>query len=68
MAHVISSRQVDLDEVIERMIDRGSTVTKADILSVMEDFQSTVENLLSEGLLYIFVEVTCVNDRSRMCE
>jgi hypothetical protein len=50
MAHVISSRQVELDEVIERMMERGSTVTKADILSVMEDFQSSLEGLLSEGV------------------
>jgi hypothetical protein len=50
MAHVLSTRQVDLEEVISRMIERGSTVTKADILSVMEDFQGALESMLSEGV------------------
>jgi hypothetical protein len=49
MANVRSSRQVDLEDVIKRMGERGSTVTKADILSVMEDFEGALESLLAEG-------------------
>lgn len=49
MAYVLSSRQADLDDVIGKMIERGSTVTKADILSVMSDFQGTLQGLLQDG-------------------
>lgn len=49
MAMVSPSRSVELDGVIERMVERGSTVTRADILSVLEDFQRALESLLAEG-------------------
>ncbi len=49
MAYVISARQAGIDEVIIRMIERGSTVTEADILSVMSDFQGAIQSLMQEG-------------------
>lgn len=49
MAVVTASRTAELDDVIARMGERGSTVTKADILSVLEDFQGALESLLAEG-------------------
>ena len=39
-----------LEDVIERIIDRGSTVTRADIVSVLEDYHGTIANLLLEGM------------------
>jgi len=35
--------------VIDRMVDRGSTVTRTDILGVLNDYHSTVQTLLLEG-------------------
>lgn len=49
MATVISNQSVELDEVINRMTKRGSTVTRADILSVLEDFESAVESIIQDG-------------------
>ena len=49
MATVISNHSVELDEVINRMVKHGSTVTRADILSVLEDFESAVENIIQDG-------------------
>jgi hypothetical protein len=49
MAMVTPIRIVELEGVIDRMIERGSTVTRADILSVFEDFQSALESLIAEG-------------------
>jgi hypothetical protein len=49
MAYVMSARQVDLNQVIERIIEHGSTVNKADIVSVFTDFQDTLQSLLAEG-------------------
>ncbi len=40
----------DLEDVIARMIQRGSTVVKADILSVLEDYHSVIESLVLEGM------------------
>ncbi|MBN1995020.1 MAG: DUF4469 domain-containing protein [Anaerolineae bacterium] len=39
-----------LDEVIERMVEHGSTVTRADILSVLEDYFTAIEEMVLEGL------------------
>jgi hypothetical protein len=50
MAMVQPTGTADLDKVVERMIERGSTVTKADILSVLEDYYSAIENMVLEGL------------------
>lgn len=40
---------VDLDGVIERMVAGGSTVTRADILAVLQDYHSTITNLVLAG-------------------
>lgn len=40
----------ELEDVIERMVQHGSTVGKADILSVLEDYYSTVERMVLEGV------------------
>ena len=40
---------VDLDKVIERMIERGSTTTKADALAVLQDYHAAIESLVLEG-------------------
>jgi hypothetical protein len=39
-----------LEDVIERMVAQGSTVTRADIVSVLEDFHSAVESMVLEGM------------------
>jgi hypothetical protein len=41
--------RADLDAVVKHMIARGSTVGRADILSVLDDFCSTVELLVQDG-------------------
>jgi hypothetical protein len=50
MAMAQSTGAADLDAVIARMIQQGSTVTKADIVSVLEDFFTAVENMVLEGV------------------
>ena len=40
---------VDLDGLVERMVNSGSTVTKADILAVLEDYHATIIHLVLEG-------------------
>lgn len=37
------------DELIDRMIGRGSTVTKAEALSVLEEYHAAVQEALEEG-------------------
>lgn len=49
VANVTSSRTADLDAVIDRMVSQGSSITRADILSVFENFEAALEGLLSEG-------------------
>lgn len=39
----------DLDDIVERIEQQGSTVTRADIYSVLEDYFAAVETLLVEG-------------------
>jgi hypothetical protein len=46
---VIKTRTVNFDEVINRMDQSGSTVSRADILSVMETFHSVLESYLADG-------------------
>jgi len=41
---------VDLDALVRRMLDRGSTTTRADILAVMEDAIGACESLLLDGM------------------
>jgi hypothetical protein len=48
-AYVGAFNTVDLKNLINWMLERGSTVTKADILSVFEDFGAALEFMLNEG-------------------
>ncbi len=50
MAMVQPAGTAELENVIERMIRQGSTVTRADIVSVLEDFFTAVENMVLEGM------------------
>ncbi len=50
VAHVQPVGTADLETVIERIIQQGSTVTRADIVSVLEDYCTAIENLLLEGM------------------
>jgi hypothetical protein len=50
MAMVQPIGTADLDMIIERMIKQGSTVTKADTLSVLEDYFTAVESMVLEGM------------------
>ncbi len=49
MAVVQDQQTRTMDDIIDEMADRGSTVTKADILSVMEDYQAVLAKFLSNG-------------------
>ncbi len=48
-AVVLSTNTIGMDDIVEKMINMGSTVTKADTISVMENFQSTLKNALVDG-------------------
>jgi hypothetical protein len=50
MASVRTTAMIDLEKIIEQMMARGSTVTRADIYSVLEDFQATLEMNLQAGI------------------
>ncbi len=50
VARVQPTGTAELDNVIARMIERGSTVTKADILSVLEEYYSAIESMVLEGV------------------
>jgi len=49
-AFVSPSRKVELDEVIERMVEKGSTVNHADILGVFELFRNVLCAMMGEGV------------------
>ena len=49
-ALVQSNGTAKLEDVIDRMIEQGSTVVKADILSVLEDYHTAIENMVLEGM------------------
>ncbi len=49
MANVISRGTFEHDYIIEVMLTRGSTVTRADILSVLSDYHDTIESFLQNG-------------------
>jgi hypothetical protein len=49
-AMVLSNGTAELEDVIDRMIEQGSTVVKADILSVLEDYYTAIENMVLEGM------------------
>lgn len=48
-AHVQETGSADLDAIANRIIDQGSTTTKADILAVLEDAIKATESFLLEG-------------------
>jgi len=48
-AQIKVTDSVDLEAIADRMIDQGSTVTKADILAVLEDVIKATEGYLLEG-------------------
>jgi len=50
MAMVQPKGTAELEDIIERMIAQGSTVVKADILSVLEDYHSAIESMVLEGM------------------
>ena len=50
MAMVQPTGTAEMEAIIERMIQQGSTVVKADILSVLEDYHSAIENMVLEGM------------------
>lgn len=50
VARVQPTGTAELENVIQRMIERGSTVTKADILSVLEEYYSAIESMVLEGM------------------
>ena len=49
VASVCPGQPADMEEILERIAEHDSTVSKPDILCVMEDFFSAVERLLLEG-------------------
>ena len=49
VAVVQSAGTAEMEDVIDRMIEKGSTITRADIVGVLEDYYTTVEHLLLEG-------------------
>jgi len=49
VASVCPGQPADMEEVIERITEHDSTVSKPDILCVLEDFFLAVERLLLEG-------------------
>jgi hypothetical protein len=48
-ASVCAGQPVDMEEIIERIAEHDSTVSKPDVLCVLEDFFSAVERFLIEG-------------------
>jgi hypothetical protein len=48
-ARVLPSGSADEEIILETMIQRGSTVTRADIVSVLTDYFSTIESLVLDG-------------------
>jgi hypothetical protein len=48
-ALVTPSRSLETADVIRHMIERGSTITRADILGVLEDFYAALQSLLELG-------------------
>lgn len=49
MAVVQDQRTITIEDLIDEMIGRGSTVTKAEALSVLEEFEAAVERALKSG-------------------
>ncbi|PAU94562.1 hypothetical protein CK503_07140 [Aliifodinibius salipaludis] len=49
MAVVQDQTSRTIDDIIDEIADRGSTVTKADILSVVEEYQAVIAKFLEDG-------------------
>ncbi len=49
LAHVVPGQPAEMDEIIERIAEHNTTVSKPDILSVLEDFYVSIEKMLLEG-------------------
>ncbi len=49
LAHVHPSNTFSLDQLIDRIVKKGSTVCRSDILSVLDDFQDVLADVLMEG-------------------
>jgi hypothetical protein len=43
------ARVAGMDEVVDRIVGQGSTVTRADIYSVLEGYHTAIEHMLLEG-------------------
>lgn len=49
MAQVQSTGSFDKEAIVERMLQRGSLLTKTDILAVLNGFDETVQEVIKEG-------------------
>ena len=49
MAKVKPSGSMGFDDVVNRIIEQGSTVVKSDIYSVIEDMNNAIESMILEG-------------------
>ena len=49
MAQVTDRQSYNLEKIIDKMIERGSTLTKADITATMQIYTETICSLLEEG-------------------
>ncbi|MEL7832530.1 DNA-binding domain-containing protein [Fodinibius sp. N2] len=49
LAIVQDQKSRTIEDIIDIMISRGSTVTKADALSVIEEYESAIEKVLRDG-------------------
>jgi hypothetical protein len=49
LAAVRPTRTADLEIVIDRILEQGSTVGRADVLSVLEGYYTAIESLLLDG-------------------
>jgi len=58
MAHVEPTYVADLEDIIERIVGHGTTVSRSDLYSALTDFTGAVEEMLREG---IFVRTALVN-------
>jgi len=49
MAQVIGVRSYSVEEIVERMLKRGTLITKADVLAVLEVYHNEIADIVSEG-------------------
>jgi hypothetical protein len=49
VAQVQSYRTVTLDEIADKIAERGTTASKSDVLSVLQHFTDVVEGILRKG-------------------